>query len=47
MQVPVYGTIVTWKTKLVDIELQPGTNPYHAKLYLLPSPHEDNFYKEV
>ena len=26
-------TLGTWKTKPVDIELQPGEKPYHAKPY--------------
>ena len=34
-------TIGTWKTKPVDIELQPGKKLYRAKPYLVPRAHED------
>ena len=33
------GTLGTWKTKPVDIELQPGGNHYHAKPYPVPQEH--------
>ena len=33
------GTLGTWKTKAVDIELQLDSKPYHAKPYLVPRPH--------
>ena len=34
------GTIVTWKTRLVDMELQPGAKTYHSKPYPMPREHE-------
>ena len=37
----------TWKTRPVEIELQPNPNPYHAKLYPAPRAHENIFKKEV
>ena len=30
------GTIVTWKTKPVDIELHPGAKPFHSKTLPVP-----------
>ena len=41
------GTLGTWKTKPVDIELQPGAKPYHAKLYPVPRSHEAVFLRLV
>ena len=41
------GTIVTWKPKPVDIELQPGAKPYNSKPYLVPRAHEAVFRKVV
>ena len=29
----------------MDIELQPGANPYHAKPYPVPKSHKDVFKK--
>ena len=40
-------TIVTWKPKPVDIELQPGAKPYSSKPYLVPCAHNFVFKKEV
>ena len=40
------GTIVTWKTKPVDIELQPDTRLYHNKPQQIPRAHRDVFNKE-
>ena len=40
-------TLVTWKTKPVDIELHPGAKPYRAKPYPVPRAHESVFRKEV
>ena len=34
------GTLGTWKTKPVDIELQPGANTYHDKPYPVPQAHK-------
>ena len=39
------GTIGTWKTKPVDIELQPGAKPYYSKPYPLPWANEAIFCK--
>ena len=36
-------TLVTWKTKPVDIELHPGAKPYHSKLYPGPRAQEAIF----
>ena len=41
------GTVGTWKTKPVDIELQPDANPYHAKHYSVSRSHKEVFKKEV
>ena len=32
--------LVTWNSKHIDIELQPGAKPYHAKPYMVPLAHE-------
>ena len=34
------GTLGTWKTRPVDINLQPGAKTYHAKPYPVPNAHE-------
>ena len=34
------GTLGTWKTKPVDIEIQLGAKPYYTKPYLVPGPQE-------
>ena len=34
------GTLGTWKTKPVDLELQSVAKPYHAKPYPVPRAHE-------
>ena len=39
------GTLVTLKTKPVDIELYPGGNPYHAKPYPVARAHDSVFRK--
>ena len=41
------GTLGTWKTKPVDIGLQSGAKPYHAKPYSVPRAHGDVLRKEV
>ena len=41
------GNLGTWKTKHIDIELQPGAKPHHAKPYPVPQAHEAIFRKEV
>ena len=41
------GTIVTWKTKPLDIEQQTGAKPYHDKPYSVPRAHEAIFCKKV
>ena len=41
------GTLVTWKTKPVEIELQQGAKPYRDKPYPVPHAHESVFRKEV
>ena len=38
--------IGTWKTKPVDIELQPDTRLYHNKPQQIPRAHRDVFKKE-
>ena len=38
-------TIGNWKTKPVDIELHPGSKPYHPKPYPVPHSHEAVFNK--
>ena len=37
----------TWKTKPVDIELQPRAKPYHPNPHPVIQAHEDVFRKEV
>ena len=41
------GNLGTWQKITVDIELQPGAKPYHAKPYPVPRSHEAVFCKEV
>ena len=41
------GTLGTWKTRNVDIEIQTGEKPYHAKPYPVPHAHKDVYRKEV
>ena len=41
------GTPGTWKTRPVDIELQPVAKLYHAKPFPVPWAHEAVFVKEV
>ena len=44
---PFDRTLGTWKTKPIDIELQPGAQPYNYKPYPVPRAHEAVFRKEV
>jgi len=41
------GTLGTWRTAPVDLELKPGAKPYHAKPYPVPRVHEKVFRDEV
>ena len=41
------GTLGTWKTIPVDVELHPGAKPYHDKPYPVPRSHEAVLCKEV
>ena len=41
------GTLGTWKTKPVDMNLQLEEKPFHDKLYPVPRAHEAVFRKEV
>ena len=41
------GTLGTWRTKHVDIELQAGAKPYRSKPYPVPRAHDTVFHKEV
>ena len=41
------GTLGTWKTKPVNIELQPGAKTYHLKTYPVRRAHEAVLHKEV
>ena len=41
------GTKVTWKTRLVDMELQPGAKTYHSKPYPVSRAHEAVSRKEI
>ena len=40
-------TLGTWKTKPVDIELQPGEKPYHAKPHPVTGSYKAVFRKEA
>ena len=39
------GTLVTWDTTPIDIELHPYDKPYHEKPYRVPRSHEATFNK--
>ena len=41
------GTLRTWNTRPVNIEIQPGAKPYHSKPYPVPRAQEAVFRKEV
>ena len=41
------GTLGTWKTNPVDIELHTGAKTYYSKQYLVPHAQEGIFKKEV
>ena len=41
------GTLGTWKTRSVNIELHPGAKPYHYKPYPVTRAHKAVFCKEV
>ena len=41
------GTVVTWKKKPADIELYPGSKPYHTKPYPVPRAHKSVFWKDA
>ena len=42
-----YGTLGTWETKPVDIELQLDAKPYHTKPYPVPRAQEYLLNNEV
>ena len=41
------GTVGTWHTEPVDIELKPDDKPYHAKPYLVPHSQTIKLKEEV
>ena len=41
------GTVGTWHTEPVDIELKPDVKPYHAKLYPVPHSQTVKLKEEV
>ena len=41
------GTLGTWKTAPVELELQPGAIPYHAKAYPVPHSQEKKLKAEI
>ena len=41
------GTLGTWNTDPVDIELKDDAEPHHAHLYLVLKVHEEVIKKEV
>ena len=40
------GTLGTWNTEPLDLELKPNVVPYHAKAYPIPKAYEDTLKKE-
>jgi hypothetical protein len=41
------GTLGTWKTTPVELELKPDVKPYHGKAYPVPHSQEKKLRKEV